>query len=74
MRGLAQVNLRRLEGKVPVAAALPLVASSLPPSESSPTPDFKGMAKVANTKVKAWRRVARKSKRKETAMMGPTFG
>ena len=32
------------------------------------------MAKVANTKVKASRRVARKGKRKKTAMMGPMFG
>ena len=48
--------------------------SSLPPSESSPTPDFGEMAKVANTKVKAWMRAARKGKGKETAMTGPMLG
>ena len=72
--GLPQANLQRLEGKDPLAAALASVVSSLPPSESSPTPNFEEMAKVANTKVKAWRRAARKGKGKETAMMGPMFG
>ena len=57
-----------------MATALASVVSSLPPSESSPTPDFEEMAKVANTKVKAWRRAVRKGKGKETAMMGPMFG
>ena len=72
--GLTQANLQRLEGKDPVAAALASVVSSLPSSEASPTPGFEEMAKVANTKVKAWRRAARKGKGKETAMMAPMFG
>ena len=72
--GLTQANLQRLEGKDPVPAALASVVSSLPPSESSPTPHFEEMAKVANTKVKGCRRAARKGKGKETAMMGPMFG
>ena len=71
---LTQADLQRLEGKDPVAAASASVVSSLPPSERSPTLDFEEMAKVANTKVKAWRRAARKGKEKETAMMGPMFG
>ena len=71
---LTQANLQRLKGKDPVAAALASVVSSLPPSESSTTPDVEEMAKVANTKVKAWRRAARKGKGKETAMMGCMFG
>ena len=74
MPGLKQANLQRLEGKGPVAAALASVVSSLPLSESSPTPDFEEMANIANTKVKAWRRAARKGNGKETAMMGPMFG
>ena len=73
MPGLTQANLARLVGNDPVAAALASVVSSLPPSEPSPTPDFEEMAKVANTKVKAQRRTARKGKQKETAMMGPMF-
>ena len=73
MPGLLRVSLQRLEGKDPVTAALASVVSSLPRSESSPTPDFQEMAKVANTTVKAWRRAARKSKGKETAVMGPMF-
>ena len=32
------------------------------------------MAQVASTKVKAWRRAARKGKGRETAMMAPMFG
>ena len=72
--GSTQANLQRLKGKDPVVAALASVVSSLPPSESSPTPEFEEMAKVANTKVKAWRRAARKGKGKGTAMMGPMFG
>ena len=49
------------------------MVSSLPLCEASPTPEFEEMAKVANTKVKAWRRAARKGKGKETAMMAPLF-
>ena len=36
-----RANLRRLEGKDPVAAALASVVSSMPPSETSPTPGIK---------------------------------
>ena len=50
--GLTQPNLQRVKGKDTVAAALASEVSSLPPSESSPTPDFEGMAKVANSKGK----------------------
>ena len=69
--GLTQASLQRLEGKEPVAAALSSVVSSLPPSEESPTAEFEEMAKVGNTKVKAWRRAASKGKGQETAMMAP---
>ena len=68
-RGLKRANLRRLEGKDPVAAALASVVSSMPPSETSPTPGIR----VANAKVKAWRRVARKGGGKE-APSGTMFG
>ena len=74
MPSLTQANPQRLEDKDPVAAALGSVVSSLPPSEASPTPEFEEMPKVANTKVKAWRRAARKGKGKETAMVAPRFG
>ena len=57
-----------------MAAALASMVSSLPPSKASPNPEFEEMAKVANTKVKAWRRAARKGKGKNTAMMAPMFG
>ena len=67
--GLTRANLRRLEGKDPVAAALASVVSSMPPSETSPTPGIE----VANAKVKAWRTVARKGKGKE-APLGTMFG
>ena len=67
--GLTRANLRRLEGKDPVAAALASVVSSMPPSETSPTPGME----VANAKVKAWRRAARKGKGKE-APLGTIFG
>ena len=60
MPGLTRVNLRRLEGKDPVAAALASIVSSLPPSETTPIPG----AEVADTKVKAWRRAAMKEKGK----------
>ena len=42
-------NLRRLEGKDPLAAALASVVSSMPPSDTTPTPGIE----VANAKVKA---------------------
>ena len=64
-----RANFRRLEGKDPVAAALPSVLSLMPPSETSPTPGIK----VANAKVKASRRAARKGKGRE-APLGTMFG
>ena len=67
--GLTRANLRRLEGKDPVAPALASVVSSMPPSETSPTPGIE----VPNAKVKAWRRAARKGKGKE-ALLGTMFG
>ena len=67
--GLTRANLRRLEGKDPVAAPLASVVSSMPPSETSHTPGIE----VANAKVKAWRRAARKGKGKE-APFGTIFG
>ena len=67
--GLTRANLRRLEGKDPVAAALASVVSSMPPSETSPSPGIEG----ANAKVKAWRGGARKGKGKE-APLGTIFG
>ena len=66
---LTQANLKRLEDKDPVAAALPSVLSSLPPSETMPIPGFA----VANAKVTAWRRAAGKGKGKD-ADLGPMFG
>ena len=47
--GLTQANLRRLEGKDPVVAALASTVSSMLPSETTPTPRIQ----VANAKVKA---------------------
>ena len=67
--GLTRANFRRLEGKDPVAGALASVVSSMPPSETSPTPEIE----VANAKVNAWRRAARKGKGKEVAL-GTMFG
>ena len=61
---LMRANLRRLEGKDPVAAALASVVSSMPPSEISPTPGIK----VAKAKIKAWRRAARKEKAEEAPL------
>ena len=52
-----------------MAAALASVVSSMPPSKTSPTPGIE----VANAKVKAWRRAARKGKGKE-APLGTMFG
>ena len=56
--GLTRANLRRLKGIYPVAAPLASVLSSMPPSKTTPTPGIK----VANAKVKAWRRATRKRK------------
>ena len=67
--GLTRANLRCLEGKDPVAAALACIVSSMPQSETTPTPGIK----VANAKVKAWRRAARKGKGKN-APSGTMFG
>ena len=67
--GLTRANLRRLEGKEPVAAALASIVSSRLPSETAPTPGIE----VANAKVKAWRRAARKGKGKD-APLGTMFG
>ena len=67
--GLTRANLRHLEGKDPVAATLASVVSSMPSSETSPTPGIE----VANAKVKAWRIAARKEKGKE-APLGTMFG
>ena len=47
MPGLTRANLRRLEGKDPVAAALASIVASMPPSETTPTP----VIEVANGKV-----------------------
>ena len=66
--GLTRANLRRLEGKDPVVAALASVVSSMPPSETSPTPGIE----VAIAKVKVLRRAARKGKGKEA--LGTMFG
>ena len=51
-----------------MAADLASVLSSMPPSETSPTPGIE----VANAKVKAWGRAARKGKGKE-APLGTIF-
>ena len=66
--GLTRANLRRLEAKDPVAAALASVVSLMPPSETTPTSGIE----VANAKVKAWRRTARKGKGKD-APLGTMF-
>ena len=68
--GLKQENLKRLEGKDPLAAALACViaryeTSSLPPSEIAPIPAFENLA---NAKVKAWRKAGTARKGKEMAM------
>ena len=67
--GLTRANLRRLKGKDPVGAALASIVSSLPASATTPTPGVE----VANAKVKAWRRAARKGKGKDAAL-GTIFG
>ena len=56
-----------------MAAALATVVSSLLASETTPIPVFQEMTKVANAKVTAWRRAARKEKGKDAAL-GPMFG
>ena len=66
--GLTQANPRCLEGRDPVAAVLASVVSSMPPSETSATPGIE----VANAKVKAWRRGARRGKGTE-APLGTIF-
>ena len=58
-----------------MTAALASEVSSLPLSKASPAPGFQEMANVANTKVKAWMRAARKGNGKGTALMfGKTWG
>ena len=52
-----------------MAAALASVVSSMPPSKTTPTPRIE----VANAKVKAWKRAARKGKGKD-APLGTMFG
>ena len=71
--GLTQANLKRLEDKDPLVAALASEVSSLPPSETTPIPPLEKIAKVANAKVKAWTTAARKGKGKDAAL-GPMFG
>ena len=66
---LTRATLRRLQRKDPVAAALASVVSSLPTSETTPITGIE----VANAKVKAWRRGARKGKGKD-APLGTMFG
>ena len=66
--GLTRANLRRLEGKDPVVAALASVVYSMPPYGTSPTPGIV----AANAKVNAWRRAARKGKGKDA--YGTIFG
>ena len=61
--GLRWPNLKRLEGKDPVAAALSSVVSSLPPSITRPIPGVE----LGNTKVKAWRRAAMKGEGNDRA-------
>ena len=73
MPGLTQANLKRLGDKDPVAPALASVVASLPLSETTLVPAFQKMTQVANAKVKAWRRAAKKRKGKE-ATLGPMFG
>ena len=56
-----------------MAAALASSVSSMPPSETTPTPGIE----VADAKVKAWRRAARKGKGKDAplgTMLGATWG
>ena len=66
--GLTHENLRSLEGRDPMAAALLSVVSSLPPSETALLPAFE---KVSNAKVRSWWKAGRKE---EEAAMAPMFG
>ena len=52
-----------------MAAALASIVSSMPTSETTPTPGIE----VANAKVKSWRAAARKGKGKD-APLGTMFG
>ena len=69
MPGLTQASPKRLEGRNPLVAALASVVFSLPLSETTPIPGIE----LANAKVKAWRRAARKAKGEDSAL-GPLFG
>ena len=76
---LMHENLRSLEGRDLMAAALLSVVSSLSPSEAAPVPASKAAkesqgAMVANAKVKAWRRAGRKEKERDAAEAYPMFG
>ena len=62
--GFTRENIRHLECKDPVAAALASVVSLMPPSETSPTTGIE----VENAKVKAWRRAARKGEGKDAPL------
>ena len=73
MPAITQANLKRLEDKGPIARALASVVSSLFLPEITPNPGFEEISKVANAKVKAWRRAARKGKGKDAAL-GLMFG
>ena len=64
-----------------MAAALLSVVSSLPPSEDAPDPDSlaakearAAMEKVANAKVKAWRKAGKQEKEEEPMKAYPMFG
>ena len=70
--GLRQANLKQLEDRGSLAAALASVVSSLPPSKRTPFPGFEEMTKVAYAKIKAWRRAERKGKGRDAAL-GPIF-
>ena len=63
-----------------MAATLLSVVSSLPPSEDAPDPDSlaakeaqAAMEKVANAKVKAWRKAGKQEKEKEPMKTYPMF-
>ena len=61
--GVTRANLRRLEGKDPVVAALASVVSSMPLFKTSPTPQIA----AANAMVNALRGAARKGEGKEAS-------
>ena len=78
---LTQERLRSLEGRDLMAAALLSVVSSLPSSEDAPDPDSlaaketqAAMEKVANAKVKAWRKAGKQENEKEPMKAYPIFG